>query len=531
MDFREISYLLFGPIVEFLSKPQLFYSAIAIIWVSRVYFKDNRALQKRLRITGVVFLLIACGPILEWIAWFVTDKGARWFIARGIGSFSSREDLFDNLRSFILTIHAMQGYAVLLVIWVAFTVRLPPKAEEREARSSLKRARPLSDPMILAVICVGIFIPWGMLRQMVNSVASYLKMIQEKSPSIINAKSFDELCNDIERIVDPFILVVSILAFIILPVIFLLGAVALWSLFGSPDQDRVLFLRAFRADRSNDRILGLIRAALGGEIRLSGIRPPQQRSSLMLRIIGNNISGLRYIGSPYFELEAASRNWLARLLATATLSRFAIVDLRSLTDNVHDEITMLTRCFGFKRMLFLTSQNCSEPEWRQIIESSSNVSAAEARLLCVGAVGNNEAQFVENLRTELALIPKGINGISLSALEFAQNKVEAKNWNTRWIETTLGQQVVAATLFFMAFLLPLPKVALVMLCFSIFIVYVSAYAGFLFRIRKQRKIEVVYCKTSGFSSFKWWLCFGLGVTHLLFIGLFAAAALSLFFRR
>ena len=72
----------------------------------------------------------------------------------------------------------------------------------------------------------------------------------------------------------------------------------------------------------------LIRAGIGQEYRLSGIRPPSCRVSWWSRLLFTTSTGFRYIQSNEFEMEAPDHNWMARLLGSYSKSPFVFIDVR-----------------------------------------------------------------------------------------------------------------------------------------------------------------------------------------------------------
>ena len=58
----------------------------------------------------------------------------------------------------------------------------------------------------------------------------------------------------------------------------------MWLLLRTRKRTSVIYLRAFRSDRSARPLRSLLKAALGNQFRLSGIRQPRKRSILFIKI-------------------------------------------------------------------------------------------------------------------------------------------------------------------------------------------------------------------------------------------------------
>src|SRR3977135_754916 len=101
----------------------------------------------------------------------------------------------------------------------------------------------------------------------------------------------------------------------------------MWLLLRTRKRTPVIYLRAFRSDRSARRLRSLLKAALGSQFRLSGIRQPRKRSTLFIRLFTQALTALKYVGSEHFELEAEDHNWMARLLASYASTRFFFIAL------------------------------------------------------------------------------------------------------------------------------------------------------------------------------------------------------------
>ena len=129
----------------------------------------------------------------------------------------------------------------------------------------------------------------------------------------------------------------------------------------------VFYLRAFRSDNAAKELRLLIRAALGPSYRLSGIRPPSKRSSWWSRLLSTTATGLRYLQSNDFEMEASDHNWMARLLASYAKAPFVFIDVRDLTTHVEDEVRLSYLAMGSQRSIFIVDPTSTENAWREKI--------------------------------------------------------------------------------------------------------------------------------------------------------------------
>lgn len=81
-----------------------------------------------------------------------------------------------------------------------------------------------------------------------------------------------------------------------------------------------IYLRAFRTDTATAKLRAVIAAILGPDFRLSGIRPPSERSSVVTHFALPGFLALKYGGSKFMELEAGE-DWMARLWKTYHATR------------------------------------------------------------------------------------------------------------------------------------------------------------------------------------------------------------------
>src|SRR5689334_91733 len=71
----------------------------------------------------------------------------------------------------------------------------------------------------------------------------------------------------------------------------------------------VFYLRAFRSDQQSQELRRSLQVLIGSEHQLTGIRPPARRVGFLYRLVFTIPTGFRYLGSPYFRLEAGHHNW------------------------------------------------------------------------------------------------------------------------------------------------------------------------------------------------------------------------------
>jgi hypothetical protein len=143
----------------------------------------------------------------------------------------------------------------------------------------------------------------------------------------------------------------------------------MWLLLRTRKRTPVIYLRAFRSDRSARRLRSLLKAALGSQFRLSGIRQPRKRSTLFIRLFTQALTALKYVGSEHFELEAEDHNWMARLLASYAHTRFVFIDVRDVTPHVATEIQLSYLAMGPERCVFIIDPRQTEVEWTRTIRT------------------------------------------------------------------------------------------------------------------------------------------------------------------
>lgn len=216
---------------------------------------------------------------------------------------------------------------------------------------------------------------------------------------------------------------------------------------------RAVFLRAFSRDlMADDRELRiLLRAALPPDVALAGIRPPRTRAAWWTRVAGESFIAFRYIGSESFELEAADRNWFARLLATFAESHVILLDLRSLTPYVHDEIRLSFQAGrGNHRLFLIIDTTKTREEWNEAIRlacSPDLPSIHEDQFIVVDGQQNSEALAAE-LRGKFSAIPVDPLPLARTGLEFAKERVKPEDWATPWWQTPAATSLLGLAVWF-----------------------------------------------------------------------------------
>lgn len=218
----------------------------------------------------------------------------------------------------------------------------------------------------------------------------------------------------------------------------MVGAIRLLLKEQSGSQDLCLLLRAFQSDARSDQFRAWLKAALGHRFKLSGIRPPRERVSPVARIFSPLFTGLRYLGSRQFEMEAPDHNWMARLLATFTQSRFVFIDVRDVTTHVLEEIKLAWSVFGRERTVFVIDDQRPETEWRRVI--AEYIGDADARpegfailVWPTGSTPSPEA-FTSAVQGIVDRIPAGVVTVPEAAVESVFLRVGEAAWDSEALE-------------------------------------------------------------------------------------------------
>lgn len=298
---------------------------------------------------------------------------------------------------------------------------------ENPQEAALRRCGPLSDP----VRAVSIYLQW--LVWVVAGMVAYIYY-----PVVLEGVRQREGL----LIYFPIALGVMTLA---LPLAF-------WLLLRESGRRKVFYLRAFRSDESAQELRTMLRAAMSEKERLCGIRPPKERDAWGWRVLASVAVGFRYLGSPYFEMEAPDRNWMARLLASYAKAKFAFVDIRDVTKYVAEEIRLTFTALGKERCIFIADQKRSPEEWRSFLAEVLEVAdPSELRILRYeGDERMEAADFVRRAKAMIGEVKEGA-GVTDAAVDFTRGKVAPEDWATPWWERDLGRTILLWIVTFLLF--------------------------------------------------------------------------------
>lgn len=198
-------------------------------------------------------------------------------------------------------------------------------------------------------------------------------------------------------------------------------------LIGPVGKPNAIYLRAFRTDRSTAKLRAELSAILGSKYRLSGIRPPKEKTSMLLRFLVPGLVALRYAGSKFMELEAGD-DWMVRLWKTYQSTRLVFIDVRDVTVHVHDEIQMTMAAMGAERCIFVTGPGKSPEEWRTTVASIAgpNYNAVQFQLLDASDDRIRTRMLEADLKAILKSLPPGLPGHMEHGREFIEEHVPAE---------------------------------------------------------------------------------------------------------
>ncbi|MES2660844.1 MAG: hypothetical protein V4689_19620 [Verrucomicrobiota bacterium] len=176
-----------------------------------------------------------------------------------------------------------------------------------------------------------------------------------------------------------------------------------------------IYLRAFASDKDSIRLRGAIQAALGPAYRMVGIRAPRWRSNPFLQGIGLPLYAIKYALSSYFEMEAGN-DWLLRLEMSLRKAKLAIVDARTWTPYVGQEIKLCMLALGPERCAILVCRDRGLPD--EIEER------LVAGALFVPVDPKNPAPELALIRTWSNELPATEGKVNPLACEYAKKKFE-----------------------------------------------------------------------------------------------------------
>ena len=182
-------------------------------------------------------------------------------------------------------------------------------------------------------------------------------------------------------------------------------------LIGPVGKPNAIYLRAFRTDRSTAKLRAELAAILGPGYRLSGIRPPQKKTSVFLRFLVPGLVALNYAGSKFMELEAGD-DWMARLWKTYQTTRLVFIDVRDITLHVHNEIQMTISTMGVERCISVVGPGKTIAEWRAMIAAiaAPGYETAKFHLLDTSEERMRSRQMQADLNSILLAVPPGVPG-------------------------------------------------------------------------------------------------------------------------
>ena len=241
---------------------------------------------------------------------------------------------------------------------------------------------------------------------------------------------------------------------------------------------RVLYLRAFKSDDTSLKMRALVRAGLPAHYVLEGIRQPQKRPPGLVRLFAEGLTAITFAGSEHFELEAADRNWLARLAASADGASAFVIDATEMTGNVRDEIKLALLVAGDRQCFILVKEH---QDTEALAEQLAQVTELDLGNLekvrwvrVPDHIDLNEEAFVKVCRKAFDELPPDPLQVGPEAVEFVRSNVSDENWATRWIETPTAR-VIGSFLILGLLVYLLPGVIGAILVFLIAVVFAAFY--------------------------------------------------------
>jgi type IV pilus assembly protein PilA len=204
----------------------------------------------------------------------------------------------------------------------------------------------------------------------------------------------------------------------------LLLGLALLIAAGKPN---AIFLRAFRTDKSTAKLRAEIAAILGPDFRLSGIRPPRERTSVFMRFFMSGFFALKYAGSKFMELEAGD-DWMARLWRTLQTTRLVLIDVRDLTSYLQHEIRLTLETVGVSRVVFVIGKERIEGESRQILAKycGQEHDPGQLQLLEASPYRLSSGRLASDLQRIVKQLPASAPGESEAGRQFVLDHVSGE---------------------------------------------------------------------------------------------------------
>lgn len=265
---------------------------------------------------------------------------------------------------------------------------------------------------------------------------------------------------------------------------------------------KVLFLRAFSHDRKSDQdgdLRRTLKDCLPSDLSLGGIRPPDQRAGSWFRALGEGLVAMKYLGSNNFELEAADRNWFARLLSSASAARGLIVDLRDTTPFVHDEMKLVASLKAGPEKTFLIGDDSQTADhWYKEFQDASGFEGELADQVTLIQIPPKTTdlqsfKFRQKLAKTLSVLSDDPIGTSEESLSLAHQKVTEDDWATPWSETSLARFLkVFIPLGILSFLLPSwLSLSIALISVILFLsLSILAWCRLVRMSWRQRKVEI-----------------------------------------
>ena len=172
-----------------------------------------------------------------------------------------------------------------------------------------------------------------------------------------------------------------------------------------------IYLRSFKDDRSSWPVRKALQEALGRAYRLSGIREPRRRRSV-LDWINTLFFVFRYSTPKRMNLEAGA-DWKARLWQSLGSSRCAFIDLTSPTPAVFEELKISHRTLGTRRVLVIVGGEAARERSRDYVGEALGLAPArrdEVRVSCWEATKEGRERFRIEVDAFLAELPEGVPG-------------------------------------------------------------------------------------------------------------------------
>jgi type IV pilus assembly protein PilA len=190
-----------------------------------------------------------------------------------------------------------------------------------------------------------------------------------------------------------------------------LSALSFTPLFAPLGKPNAIYLRAFRTDKATEKLRAELAAILGPAFRLTGIRPPRERSSVFMHFLLPGIVAMKYAGSRFMELEAGD-DWMARLWKTYQTTRLVFIDIREMTPFVHQEIQLTLQTVEASRSVFVVDQQIPEQERRHLVAeiAGPECDPAQLQLLDVSPERIPSRQIEADLKQILNRLPIGVPG-------------------------------------------------------------------------------------------------------------------------